>query len=268
MKLTDIDEQYTVGVLGDPKTGKTHLIGTLCKLMPTVVVTADADGLSTLKSMNVGAEVILVSDWLDIWARLDEITRLAKDFKAIALDDFGSLQDAAVTKVERVPRSDREARMPPADRVTYIRQQILEGNRKLQLQQYGEITAASDAFLYEFMRLPYRLKVITMLSQVREHPRTGKDHIYPNTTGAIRDELLARFSLIVNSFIAEYRGQVHYCLTCKPHPRIPTNTRYGVGRTWVDPDFTALLTHMQRKEEAESATEKAIGTGLSTSDSK
>lgn len=271
MKLGEVRGSTRVAALGDSGTGKTRLVGLLCALVPTVVVTADPEGLDTLVGMGaIPAEVVLLQDWDNIWDYHGAILASLKNgAKAVALDDFGAAQREMRRKIELQARSFSEEKLATPAREEMIRQQLLQGDRKLLLQHYGELAGAAENWLYEFIRLPAPLKLMTMLTEVRDNPRSGEDYLFPNLMGNIRYDILALFSLVLNTFIAYREGKAHFAITSRPHPRIATKDRYGVPRTWAgdfrDPTMERIYLHILRQEgdsDRETALELAIGVGL------
>ena len=266
MKLSEVKTRPSICVLGEPGSGKTSLIGSFCELLPTVVVTSDLQGIDTLKTMRVDAEIIYIDDWTRCWFAYQDIQKaLAKGYRVIALDDFGASQDQIKNKAQMMPRGD-EARLSIEKRSLQIRESLMKGDRRLLGPQWGEVAVAAEAFLTEVAALPAQIFIATIIEDLRESPRTGLEHIYPSLQGRIRFSILARFSLVVEAFKAQDQAKVsRYCLTCREHVKLPTKTRYGQGRTWVDPTASKLLAHINRKEEgdyAETKLEQFIGTGI------
>lgn len=266
MKLTDMpDNPWHILVMGGPKTGKTQLIGSLCQLVPTVVVTADPIGLDTLRSMHVDPEVILLDDWGKAYEAYERLEALAKTHRAIALDDLGSSQAKIRTRILHQPQGKDEYKLGRNELGQQIDRQLMLGGRRLQLQGYGAMATGMNTFMEAFLRLPYRIKVITVLEELREHPRSGENHLFPALEGSLRYELPARFSLVSSLWLHQVDGTTYFCGTTRPHPHIPTGTRYGAPRTWINPDMSKLLKSIQGKEEVadqETKVEQAIGTGL------
>jgi len=263
VKLSALELDRRILVMGSGGTGKTTLVGTLCQLIPTLVVTGDVNGLETLKAMGVDPEVILVKDWRRIWDYYKEIVEGATQFKAIAIDDMGAVQETARHKIERMPRGWQEEKLTPREFIPQVQRELLLGERRLQLQQWGEMWIAIETFIYELLNLPYQVKLVTTLEGVHEHPRDSKDHVYPALTGQVRETLSARFSLVAETFIYEAGNKLHYCLTSRSHPRMETKDRYVTGgRTWVDPSMAKVLAHIAGKGEEENEVEKRIGLGL------
>ena len=196
MKLKDIQRDKRLLILGGSKTGKTRLLGTLCQVVPTLYVTGDKEGLDTLEAMGVDPEIFLIQDWRDIWNTWLAIQKAAPSFKALAVDDLGSIQRAAKRKIETSGRGAAEERMPPAERLTTIQRQLMQGDRRLQMQQWGELAISVDAFLEALLHLPMPVKAVTVLEELRSHPRTGDEHLFPNLDGSIRYDLAAYFSLL------------------------------------------------------------------------
>jgi energy-coupling factor transporter ATP-binding protein EcfA2 len=264
MKLDEIQPDMKYLVMGQSGTGKTHLVGTLAELMPTVVVTADKEGLETIKRMKPKpeTEIILIELWENIWPYYKQIAELSKTHLAIALDDFGSLQEMSRRRIEKERRTEKEYRMSPAEAEALIRQELMLGDRRMQIQQWGSLWLAMENFLYEVLKLPYKVKLITILEDKAVNPRTGDECIYPALQGGLRTSILARFGLVAETFIAYDKDKPVYCAHCHSHPRIETKTRFGSGRTWVNPSIQKFINHAGGKDDVETELEKRIGVGV------
>ena len=270
MKLSEIKQPKNILTMGSSGSGKTHLIGTLAELIPqTLVVTSDAQGLETLTAMELNPEVIVIEDWLKIWSYFSLIATASKDFTCIAIDDFGAVQKTAEHKVALGARTYDDERLIKAKGVAEFkrqaREEILLGERRLQIQQWGELFTALESFTAEVLKLPFRIKLFTTLEGVAKNPRTKEEHIYPSLSGQVRTTFPARFSLVAETFIStagKDESKSYYCLTCRNHPRIETKSRFGEGRTWVDPTMAKTLVYINGKGDAETEIERKIGTGL------
>jgi len=270
MKLSEIEQPKNILVIGGSGTGKTHLIGTLVELMPkTLVVTSDARGLETITSMGFNPEVIIIENWLDIWKCYAQIVVASKDYDCIAIDDFGAMQKTAERKVILEPKSWADDKLIKDKGVTEFqrkaREQLLLGERRMQIQQWGELFTALESFTSEVLKLPYKVKLFTTLEGVAKNPRTQEEHIYPQLSGQVRTTFPARFSLVAETFISTLGkddSRSYYCLSCRNHPRVETKSRFGEGRTWVSPTIAKVLAYINHKGEPENDAEKKIGTGL------
>lgn len=266
MKLQDIKSNPNVLAIGESGKGKTQLIASFCELAPTLVLTADRRGLDTLrKYRGIEPDIELAEDWADPWSLYDVVNSQAKTHQILALDDLGALQDVIGRSIQGHSRGRDEERQRSDQRERAIRGQLMSGGRRLQQSQWGELDIAINSFLGEVMALPYRLCIVTVLEDVREHPRTGAAQVYPNLAGAIRDDLMARFSLVVNLFTEKQGEEVLYVMSCRPHPRLPNKTRYGEPRTWVNPVAARLMRHIngaETKEDQETPLERQIGSGM------
>lgn len=260
MKLSEIPRDKRILVQGASGVGKTTIIGTLCKLVPTLLITSDKEGLETLATMGIDPEVVFMEDWVKCWDYYTEIVKLVPNFKAIAIDDFGATQITARHKIERMPRGYREEQ----DRQfsTTVKRELMRGERTMELRDWGKMWIAMETFLYSILDLPPVIKLVTVLESADNDPRTGEMRLYPNLQGAIRHSLPARFSLVAEAFIAEYKDKFYYCLSSKSHPRVATKDRYGQGRTWVNPNMAQVLAYINGRGEEESEVEKAVGIGL------
>lgn len=264
--LTTLSLAKRLLVIGDSRTGKTRFGGTLCGLMPTVVVTADLEGTAdTLVGMGVkDVELVHVQDWERSWEYLGRLRDLAATHPALFVDDFGKIQDTTEGRLLAVPRNRAETEMRRGFD-DYRRAATLRGDRTLDLRQYGYLAAAMDAWLTEIRALPYRVTLFTVLPEVRSDPRDGGERIFPAVAGSLRYELGSYFSLVANTFIEHKEGKTHYCMTTLPHPRLPTGERYGQARTWVNPTAARLLRHITGKEadgDKETDEERKIGVGI------
>ena len=261
MKLSEVKVDRRILVQGRGGTGKTTIIGTLCKLLPTLVVTCDANGLDTLRHMGVDPEVVLMHDWKNCWDDFKKIAEASSRCRAVAIDDFGSVQTTARRKIEQMPRGwdeEHAKNLGPA-----VKQQLMRGERRMQMQDWGGMWVAMETFLYEVLALPYAVKLVTVLEAPDKDPRTGEMRLFPQLQGAIQNTLSPRFSLVAESFIAEHDDKTYYCLSCRSHPKIETKTRFSeAGRTWVNPDMTRVLAYCGGKGGVESKLESDIGIGI------
>ena len=268
MKVSDFTRRPNLMIMGDSGTGKTHILGTFALMLPSVVVTSDKDGIDTLASMGItDTHVVYIENWAHVWDAWDEIRVLLRNgIRAILLDDFGATQEQIIRKSSLTPRTSDEYRMNPAARSDHMRAQLLRGDRRLQYQQWGEIGGAGEAFLYEVKHSTAQIVVATVLEETRDNPRTGLDQIYPDLAGSLRYSVLSKFSLVTSAFKDfDDDGNVHWCLSSLPHPRVPTKDRVSVPRTWVNPTAERLLLHIVNKdggEYAETDQEKKIGIGI------
>ena len=267
MKLSEISRPPAILAISESGKGKTRLVGSFAQLMPTVILTADRTGLDTLEGWSWPAgepEYILVDDWKDPWTVYDKVAELAKTKKYLAIDDLGKIQKVIERELRGHARGKDEERMRADVREKTIRQSMLEGGRRLAINQWGELDIALNSFLDEVLKLPFALTVVTVLEETRTHPRTDDIHVYPNLVGGIRDDLNARFSLVLNLFNTELKEKMVWAASCRPHPRLPNKTRYGEPRTWIDPTAPRIMRHVLRKEvtaDKETDDEKAVGSG-------
>ena len=264
MKTLDMisgDKRFLI--IGGSGTGKTHLVGTLCSLMPTLVVTADPHGLDTLKVMDAKpAGIVLLEDWRNAQDYYNEVVSASKTCKALVLDDVGALQRLVHSKLDYTAQGRDEEKLSPDRRQDKVRGELLLGERRFRMDQWGSLGLALTTWIDELLRLSFPVKLFTVLEEEEEHPRTGAAHIYPHLQGSIRRDLSARFSFVGNTFIVNVEGKTLYCLTSHSHPRIETKDRYGIPRTWVSPTGEGLVLHTVDKGQVETVQEKYIGTGL------
>lgn len=263
MKLSDISRDKRILIMGASGVGKTHIIGTLCRIAPTLVVTSDVNGLETLASMGINPEVVFIQDWKRCWDYYQDIVKAMPGHKAIAVDDFGSIQVTARHKIEAMPKGAREEKIGTREFAAQAQREMLLGERTMELRDWGKMWVALETFMYSILNLPFDIKLFTVIEGVARSPRDGEEHIYPNLQGAIRQDILARFGLVAEAFIISLDAAIHYALTCRSHPRIETKDRYGQGRTWLDPDMLKVLAYINGRGGEESTEEKRVGVGLS-----
>jgi energy-coupling factor transporter ATP-binding protein EcfA2 len=266
VKLDEIQPDMKFLVMGQSGTGKTHLVGTLAELMPTVIVTADIKGLTTLKRMQVKpeTEIIRITDWDNIWSDYQAISSLSKDYLALAIDDLSRLEELSRDRVEYMPRTAAESRMSKTEFQAYIREQLMLGDRSFRPYDWGITFLGMDNFLNDCLKLPYKVILLTCLESEYIHQRTGQPHIYPALQKATRDVIHARVSEVYETFIAyDSHNKPIYCAHCHPHPKIQTKTRQGNGRTWINPTMQKFINHVVGgKDDVETELEKRIGVGV------
>jgi len=259
MKLSGVQTDVRILILGSSGSGKTHFGSTLCKLIPdTLVVTSELSGLTTLKTLGVDPEIIYIDDWRRIWDQYDNIVKASKNHRAILIDDLGATQMAARRKVDYMPRGAREEKLSPREMEQQFRKELLLGERPLRIQDWGGIWIAMENFIGEILGLSFQIKLVTCLEAVFTNPRTEQEEITIALSGQAKTTLPARFSLVAETFIANLDGKFHFCLSCLPHPRVETKTRYGVGRLWENPDMAKILAYISGKDEPETELEKKI----------
>lgn len=261
MELSQIEFDRNVMVMGASGTGKTHLIGTLCQLLPTLVITSDKNGLETLLNMNASPQnIVLIEDWRRCWDYLQNIEKSLRQCLALAIDDFGSVQTAAKRKIELMPANWKEERIPLLEFTIEARRRLLLGERQMQLRQWGKLWTAIESFLIEILSLPFKVRLLTTLETTVNDPRTGDEVIVPALVGQARTSIPAKFSLVAEAFVSEIDSQRLFCLSSEPHPRVETKDRYA-GRVWINPTAKRLLQHMSKdkQEEVESEIERRVG---------
>lgn len=265
MKLRDVAAAANMLLIGESGRGKTYQLGLLSQLAPSVLLTADRRGLDTIRRFSdAEPEIELAESWSDPWALYDRLSAHSSAYRMLLLDDLGALQDVIGLSIQKHARGRDEERQRSDVREKAIRGQLLAGGRRLQQSQWGELDIAMNAFLTELLLLPYKLIAVTVLEDVREHPRTGAAQVYPNLVGGIRNDLTARFSLVANLFIHEEDGRSLYCMSCRPHSRLPNKSRYGVPRTWINPTPERVLRYINGNEgkgDEETPQEQRVGSG-------
>ena len=267
MKLDKVQFRPPIAILGESGSGKTYQLGSLCQLLPTVIIGSDLEGFITLRKMGAApVEVIHIQEWEAAWDCLGEVkAALRNGARAVGVDDFGASQEVMRRKAMMMPRSKLEERMKGADREALLRKEFLLGNRHLQFQGFQELAEGGRDFLWELRQLPFQLLMVNMLEGVRPDPRSGEDRLFPELEGNIRKTILARFSLVVEVFRYWEKEEELWCATTRSHPRTNAKDRVGTARTWIAPTAAKLLLHITGKEgasELETELERRIGTGL------
>lgn len=276
MKASELRRQRRILYIGGSATGKTRQLGTWVQYTDqlgdkgsSLVITADADGLDTFQQMGVDPDVILVEDWGKIWTHLQQIREWAAGpakMKALLLDDLGALQEVCKEWIASSPWTWEEIRQKqrsPTEFATQIEMARLQGKRQFQHVQWGQLLGMEDFLRKIFKELEVPFRVLTVREQLRRHPRSEKDHIFPGLQGHTRDWLMAQFSLVMSTFVyyEPNKSDPIFCASSRPHPRIDSKDRYKSGRTWVNPTAERILAHIAGKD-GETPQEKEIGVGV------
>ncbi len=266
-KISEIQTDRRFLITGASGTGKTHLIGTLACLVPTVIIYSDKNGIKdTLETMPIlpETELLYLPDWHLVWDCHDTLINLQKTHIALCMDDFGAIQDIAKDKLEYEPRTRNEDMAQSKDRTEFRRnvsEQLMLGERTLQLQQYGALYLSVNEFLVNALALSYPIKVVSCLERQEKNPRTQENHLYPAIVGQIGDNLSAKFSMVLETFTTTIDNKTAFCATCKAHPRLETKWRGHDGFTMINPSFEHILARVNGKE-GETKQEEKIGFGF------
>jgi hypothetical protein len=274
MKASQLSRKRRTLLIGDSSTGKTYQLGTWVKRMEKLggsskVVTADAEGLDTFRQMGVDPDVELVEDWGSIWTLYSRLKKWAagpEATKVLLLDDLGALQEVAKNYVADTPWSWEEKRQKQREPGAYaaqVEQARMQGNRQFQQVHWGMLLGMEEFLRKVLKELPLQYWVFTVREQMRRHPRSGRDRIYPALQGATRDWLMAQCSLVVSTFVHYEQGKTSpiFCASSLPHPSIGTKDRYQAGRTWAFPTAERIIAHIEGKD-GETEQEKKIGIGV------
>lgn len=266
MKLSELEMKPSkILICGESGSGKTFLAGTMARVLPTLFITSDISGLDTLRAMKVDPDVVLLREWTDVWTAYLDIKKNIGRYKAVAVDDLSKIQETGAAKILRQPLKGEQGAT-----IAQLEKEIMYGERYIgsdaKHDRYGsqwqQLYTLLSAFVDSVLKLPVDYIMVTAIEDEATNPRTGEPSLYPDLAGGMRKSLAARFSLVCSSFVATVDGKTRFALTCLPHPRMETKSRFGKARTWVDPSFSRLVDHILNVESPESPEEVALGYGL------
>ena len=244
MKLNELETKTRILLQGSSSSGKTHQIGTLCRFVPTLVITGDPEGLDTLRKMSVEAEVEVITDWRDMVRQRASIMATLSKVAAVAVDDIGSLQANFRGYIESRPWNWSEERLNGPQLKEKIDRELILGERRFDQARWGQMFVGLDSFFSELFRHGPPIQLYTVLDTTREDPFSGQEKLTANLQGAIRSTLAARCSLILHTYKVTKGDVTEFHASSQPHANVDSKDRYGNGVEWVNPDMATILQHI------------------------
>lgn len=300
-RLSEIPRPRKILLTGEPKVGKTTILGNFCQLFgdKALYVSTDVSGPNTLSGMGLDPETVPINSWEDMPKALSQIAKAMQSRSVLLVDDLTHFQEQDKLDITFDPQdyAERDILKTSGKEAleASIGRKVLVDGRKWEQGMWGELDLSFSYTIHELQHIPQaRIIVMTTLLREARHTRSNEIVLFPNLDGSIRNELLARFDMVVHLFrhTSEQDSKDYHCMTTrgKGNHQI-AGDRFNPGeraRTWVnmerqnaavkllshalnarvDVGFDAvldvLLADSQHKyaSQPETALEKAIGVGV------
>ena len=228
---------------GDTGAGKTMFCGTMIKAMDrlglkTLAIVFDEGELLTLDQAGIrGYDYYVITDYeKQLWPLYMSLRKNKPGYGGVFIDGLGDFQQAA---------KDYELRGD--DKPFKFMEEAMKGNKRMFLQNWGNLLEMTRHFLEPFLKLPLH-KIITCISEPDDDPKTGKPKLYPGLQGSLQQLISAHFSVVGFSYVAHWGDQTYWCLTTQPHEAISTKDRTGLCRVQVNPQFQTFMDALDGKK--------------------
>jgi len=225
---------------GDSGVGKTRFAGTVIEAgLKTLYVTLNEDELMTLDQVGIrGYDYQVLTDYeKQLWPLYLALRRNKPGYEAVVFDGLADFQQMA---------KDYELAGDKGITAEFM-QQAMKGNRRMYLQNWGNLLEMTRHFLDPVLKLPLH-KLVTCVAEADEDPVTGKPKVYPALQGSLQQLIAAHFSVVAYSFITHIVGETYYCLTTQPHDSVLTKDRTNLNRVLVNPKFKTFLEALDGKK--------------------
>jgi len=234
---------------GDSGVGKTQFAGTMIVAgLKVLYVVLNEDELLTLDQQGIrGYDYLVITDYeKQLWPLYLSLRKNKPGYEGLVFDGLSDLQQAA---------KDYELAGEGGVGAQFM-EEAMKGNRRMYLQNWGNLLEMTRHFLDPLLKLPMH-KIVTCVSEADDDPKTGKTKIYPALQGSLQQLIAAHFSVVAYSYIAHWGPKTYYCLTTQPHEALSTKDRTGLCRVMIDPKFQTFLDALEgRKSKASEMEEK------------
>jgi len=241
-------------VHGDSGVGKTQFCGTMVQAgLKVLYIVLNEDELLTLDQLGIiGYDYHVITDYeKQLWPLYLALRKNKPGYEGVVFDGLGDLQQAA---------KDYELAGEGGVGAQFM-EQAMKGNRRMYLQNWGNLLEMTRHFLDPFLKLPMH-KIVTCVSEADDDPKTGKTKIYPALQGSLQQLIAAHFSVVAYSYIAHWGPKTYYCLTTQPHEALATKDRTRLCRVMINPKFKTFLDALEGKRseatDIEEKLEKAL----------
>ena len=227
---------------GDTGSGKTMLCGTMIKAgLKTLYIAFNQDELMTLDQAGIkGYDYQIITDYAkQLWPLYLGLRRNRPGYEGLILDGLADFQQSA---------KDYELAGDAGVNFKFM-EEAMKGNRRMFLQNWGNLLEMTRHFLDPVLKLPMH-KIITCVSEADDDPKTGKTKIYPALQGSLQQLIAAHFSVVGYSYIAHHGPKTYWCFTTQPHEALSTKDRTGLCRVLVNPHFQSFLDALNGKKPA------------------
>lgn len=241
-------------VHGDSGVGKTRFAGTMVEAgLKVLYIALNEDELLTLDMVGIkGYDYQIITNYeKQLWPLYLALRRNRPGYEGVVLDGLSDLQQAA---------KDYELAGDSGVGAQFM-EQAMKGNRRMYLQNWGNLLEMTRHFLDPFLKLPMH-KIVTCVSEADDDPKTGKTKIYPALQGSLQQLIAAHFSVVGYSYIAHWGQETYYCLTTQPHEALSTKDRTGLNQVMVDPKFKTFLDALDGKKRKPSEREVGLARAL------
>jgi len=250
----DRTKYLSILVHGDSGVGKTRFAGTMVEAgLKVLYIVLNEDELLTLDQVGIkGYDYHIITNYeKQLWPLYLALRRNKPGYEGVVLDGLGDFQQAA---------KDYELAGGEGVGAKFM-EEAMRGNRRMYLQNWGNLLEMTRHFLDPFLKLPMH-KIITCVSEADDDPKTGKTKVYPALQGSLQQLIAAHFSVVGYSYIAHWGPSTYYCLTTQPHEALATKDRTGLCRVMINPKFKIFLDALEGKKsrptEQEEKLEKAL----------
>ncbi len=233
---------------GDSGSGKTRFAGSMIECgLKTLYIAFNEDEMLSLDQAGLkGYDYYIVKNYeKQLWPLYQSLRINNPKYQGVILDGFGDFQQLA---------KDHELAGGTGPDTKFM-EEAMKGNKRMYLQNWGNLLEMTRHFLDPFLQLPMH-KIITCISEVDEDPKTQKGKIYPGLQGSMQQLISAHFSVVAYSYIQNWGSDAFYCLTTQPHEYVLTKDRTNMNRVFVNPKFKYFLDAWEGNPPAESETEK------------
>ena len=223
---------------GDSGSGKTTFCGTMIKAgLKTLYVTFNEDELLTLDMMGLkDYDYYVITNYeKQLWPLYLGLRRNKPGYEGLIIDGLADFQQAA-----------KDYELAGDEGYAKFMEEAIKGNRRMYLQNWGNLLEMTRHFLDPVLKLPLH-KIVTCVSEADNDPKTGKTKIYPALQGSLQQLIAAHFSVVGFSYIAHWGDKSYFCLTTQPHEAISTKDRTGLCRVMIDPNFRTFLNILEGK---------------------
>jgi len=237
---------------GDSGVGKTWFCGTMIEAgLKVLYIVFNEDEVLTLDTRGItGYDYYVVKDYGSLWPLYLALRKNKPGYEGVILDGLSDLQQGA---------KDYELSLGTVN--TSFMQEAMRGNKRMFLQNWGNLLEMTRHFIDPFLKLPMH-KIMTCVSEADDDPKTGKAKIYPALQGSMQQLIAAKFSIVAFSYIAHWGSETYFCLTTQPHESISTKDRTGLCRVQINPKFSTFLDAMKGKKTSPSEKEAKLAKSL------
>ena len=223
---------------GDSGSGKSTFCGTMIEAgLKVLYVTFNEDELLTLDMMGIkGYDYYVITDYeKQLWPLYLALRRNKPGYEGLIIDGLADFQQSA-----------KDYELAGGDGVAKFMEEAIKGQRRMFLQNWGNLLEMTRHFLDPVLKLPLH-KIVTCVSEADDDPKTGKTKIYPALQGSLQQLIAAHFSVVGFSYVAHWGPNTFWVLTTQPHEALSTKDRTRLCRVMINPKFQTFLNALEGK---------------------